>query len=106
VDGRAACRKTERPPGTATSLPESRDPSPRRHPDPPRAGRDLDPHRRQPLPAILYLLIWFASQLLESSASGLGAPEVGGVAVWAHIGGFVCGALLHRLFLDRGPPDR
>jgi len=56
------------------------------------------------LPAILYLLIWFLSQLLESSASGLGAPEVGGVAVWAHIGGFVCGALIHRLFLDRGPP--
>jgi len=54
------------------------------------------------VPAVLYLLIWFFTQLLESSLSGLDA----GVAWWAHIGGFACGVLLHRLFIGRGPRQR
>jgi membrane associated rhomboid family serine protease len=53
------------------------------------------------VPAIFYLLLWFVMQLLEGSVSGLHADAVGGVAVWAHVGGFLCGVLLHRLFLAR-----
>jgi membrane associated rhomboid family serine protease len=50
-------------------------------------------------PAWLVILEWFALQLL----SGLGALAVpsaaGGVAFFAHIGGFVCGLLLVRLLM-------
>jgi len=50
-------------------------------------------------PAWLVILEWFALQLL----SGLGALAVpsagGGVAFFAHIGGFVCGLLLIRLLM-------
>jgi membrane associated rhomboid family serine protease len=43
------------------------------------------------IPAVLYLLFWFAMQLLSGVAS-LNVPEgTGGVAWWAHIGGFVAG---------------
>jgi membrane associated rhomboid family serine protease len=44
------------------------------------------------LPAVVMLLYWFAIQFL-SGASSIGA-EGGGVAWWAHIGGFVAGAML------------
>jgi len=53
-----------------------------------------------PLPAWLVLLYWFGLQLL----SGLPqlftpSPEIaGGVAVWAHVGGFLAGVLLIKLF--------
>ncbi|HEU5059375.1 MAG TPA: rhomboid family intramembrane serine protease [Kofleriaceae bacterium] len=53
------------------------------------------------MPAVLFLLIWFVTQLVQGSASGLATDAVGGVAWWAHVGGFVCGAVLHRLFLAR-----
>jgi len=58
------------------------------------------------LPAIVFLLIWFGLQLLQAW-SGLGAEGMGGgVAWWAHVGGFAAGILLHRLFLDRRPAPR
>ncbi|MCX5974655.1 MAG: rhomboid family intramembrane serine protease [Coprothermobacterota bacterium] len=43
-----------------------------------------------PLPAWLYLIIWFGSQFLIASSTG--------VAVQAHIGGFLAGILLVVLF--------
>ncbi len=52
------------------------------------------------VPAVLLLGLWFATQLL----SGLGTlavvrPEdMGGVAFWAHAGGFATGVALVRLF--------
>ena len=50
------------------------------------------------LPAVLVLGIWFAGQLLSSIA----APAVGGgVAFRAHVGGFVAGVLLIKLFSRR-----
>jgi membrane associated rhomboid family serine protease len=53
------------------------------------------------LPAITYLGFWILSQIF-SGALSLGLPEdVGGVAFWAHVGGFVAGVLLHRLFVRR-----
>jgi membrane associated rhomboid family serine protease len=51
------------------------------------------------LPALLFLVIWIAQQILFAYL-GLIAPtsEEGGVAYFAHIGGFVCGLLLIRAF--------
>jgi membrane associated rhomboid family serine protease len=52
------------------------------------------------IPAVLYLGFWFISQLLNGtleivhSASSPEAREVGGVAWWAHAGGFITGVLL------------
>jgi membrane associated rhomboid family serine protease len=44
------------------------------------------------IPAVAYLVIWFAMQLVSGLASlhGSGA-DGGGVAWWAHVGGFVAG---------------
>lgn len=52
------------------------------------------------LPAGLVLGAWFLLQFFQGVAS-LGGPDVGGVAFWAHIGGFVVGLVLGRI-LDRG----
>ncbi len=46
-----------------------------------------------PLPSVVVLAIWFAEQFL-SGISTLGGHGAGGVAWWAHIGGFIIGALL------------
>jgi len=53
-----------------------------------------------PLPAWLVLLYWFGLQLLGGIPELLApSPELaGGVAVWAHVGGFVAGVLLIRWF--------
>lgn len=61
------------------------------------------------IPAILYLGFWFVSQLFSGVLS-LGGASAGGVAWWAHIGGFIFGLLmagLARLTRSRGPnyPD-
>jgi membrane associated rhomboid family serine protease len=61
------------------------------------------------LPAYLMLLYWFLLQLLGGLPS-LAGVQGGGVAFFAHIGGFVTGALLIRLFLRedfrvRTPPS-
>ncbi|MEM6611711.1 MAG: rhomboid family intramembrane serine protease [Cyanobacteria bacterium P01_C01_bin.72] len=45
------------------------------------------------IPAIYFLGFWFVQQAFSSVAS-LGMPEAGGVAYWAHSGGFVFGAIL------------
>ena len=53
-----------------------------------------------PLPAWAVLLWWFGVQLLSGLPQVLSpSPDIaGGVAVWAHVGGFVAGALLIRVF--------
>ena len=52
------------------------------------------------LPAWAILLLWFAYQIVAGLPQLLAVnPEVsGGVAVWAHVGGFVAGALLVKAF--------
>jgi membrane associated rhomboid family serine protease len=48
-----------------------------------------------PLPAILFLFVWFAFQALNGVGSMLsGADAAGGVAWWAHVGGFTAGMAL------------
>jgi len=49
------------------------------------------------LPAWTMLLYWAAIQLV-SGLFGLLAQEGGGVAFWAHVGGFVAGVVLIKLF--------
>jgi membrane associated rhomboid family serine protease len=52
-----------------------------------------------PIPAWLVLAWWFGLQLLMALPRLGGAGEMtGGVAVWAHVGGFLAGVLLIRLF--------
>ena len=51
-----------------------------------------------PIPAWLVLIYWFGVQLFTAYLSPV-RPEVsGGIAVWAHIGGFVAGMLLVKIF--------
>jgi membrane associated rhomboid family serine protease len=50
------------------------------------------------VPAFLMLGYWFVLQLLGGTAA---VGEEGGVAFWAHVGGFLAGALLIGLFQDR-----
>src|SRR5262245_40522673 len=49
------------------------------------------------MPAWTMLLYWFVLQFLGGLA-GLAAREGGGVAFWAHAGGFVAGLVLVKLF--------
>ncbi len=49
------------------------------------------------LPASIVLGAWFVLQFFQGVLS-LGGPDVGGVAFWAHIGGFVSGVLMGLIF--------
>ena len=52
------------------------------------------------VPAWLLLIFWFALQLFSGWAM-VGAAQSGGVAFWAHVGGFVAGIALIPLFKKR-----
>ncbi len=56
------------------------------------------------LPAYIVLALWFVIQLFSGTAS-LGARDAsaGGVAWWAHIGGFLLGLALVKLFAQAPP---
>lgn len=59
------------------------------------------------IPAIVFLGFWFITQLF-SGLLALNVPNaanMGGVAWWAHIGGFMFGILAHRLFIRNIHPD-
>jgi hypothetical protein len=57
------------------------------------------------LPAWVVLGEWFVLQFLTGAATlstaGMGR-DVGGVAVWAHVGGFIAGMVMIKLFPERG----
>lgn len=52
------------------------------------------------IPAWIVLLYWFGIQVLSGlpELNSVGDGTVGGVAVWAHVGGFLTGLLLVRFF--------
>ena len=52
------------------------------------------------LPAWVVLGYWFLAQFLSGAATTIAAAgrSVGGVAFWAHVGGFVAGIILIKLF--------
>jgi membrane associated rhomboid family serine protease len=56
--------------------------------------------------ALLFIGLWFVMQLFNGVAS-LGvetAQTSGGVAYWAHVGGFVLGLVIGFIFRGRAPP--
>jgi membrane associated rhomboid family serine protease len=55
------------------------------------------------VPAWIILGYWFALQFLNGTATLLAfqGQSIGGVAFWAHVGGFVSGALMIKLFPER-----
>ncbi len=55
------------------------------------------------VPAVFYLAFWFLEQVFSGTLS-LTAPFFsGGIAWWAHIGGFVFGMITNRLFISITP---
>jgi len=56
------------------------------------------------VPAIIVLGMWFILQLF-SGVMTIGASDVGGVAFWAHIGGFVAGVVMALLFIPKRKPE-
>jgi membrane associated rhomboid family serine protease len=55
-----------------------------------------------PIPAVVILGLWFVLQFLSGVSSlGMATAASGGVAVWAHVGGFLLGMLITSL--ARGP---
>jgi membrane associated rhomboid family serine protease len=60
------------------------------------------------IPAVIYLMIWFAVQLyagIEEGGQGHGAA-MGGVAWWAHIGGFMFGMAFGPMLVVNRPRRR
>ena len=55
------------------------------------------------VPAFLFLGFWFGFQIWEGGFSLIEPQAGGGVAFFAHIGGFAFGALTVRLFMIRPP---
>jgi len=54
------------------------------------------------VPAWIILGYWFALQFLSGTATVLAVQQdMGGVAFWAHVGGFISGALLVKVFGER-----
>jgi len=55
--------------------------------------------------AAFLIVFWFASQFLAGVMSlGVTTEQTSGVAVWAHIGGFLCGLVLLQVLRPRGKP--
>jgi membrane associated rhomboid family serine protease len=55
------------------------------------------------LPAALMLLYWFAIQLLSGLSSLASVSQAQGIAWFAHVGGFVAGLILVRIFTGNRP---
>ena len=56
------------------------------------------------LPAWIVLGYWFLIQFLSGSATSIAYTDSsrgGGVAFWAHVGGFVAGILMIKVFPER-----
>jgi membrane associated rhomboid family serine protease len=53
------------------------------------------------IPALVFLLIWFGWQFLSGVAT-MGGDDGGGIAFWAHVGGFVAGVVLGPAFSQLG----
>jgi len=58
------------------------------------------------VPAVIYLLLWFAAQLYAGLMGGSQGARAGGVAWWAHIGGFLFGVALGPLLARMEPARR
>ncbi len=52
------------------------------------------------IPSVIFIAIWFLLQFF-SGVAALEVATTGGVAYWAHVGGFICGLLLVWLYFGR-----
>lgn len=50
------------------------------------------------IPATVFIVIWFCLQLIGGIGSANRAGDVGGIAFWAHIGGFMAGLIIANYF--------
>jgi membrane associated rhomboid family serine protease len=55
------------------------------------------------IPAVVFLGLWFVFQAWQANMDLAAPPESGGVAVFAHVGGFVFGVLAVKAFQRRAP---
>ncbi len=55
------------------------------------------------IPAFFYLAFWFVAQVFSAASAGAAGASV---AWWAHVGGFLTGLLVFRLFLRPRPRRR
>src|SRR5205823_4911172 len=53
------------------------------------------------VPAVVYLGIWFVSQLFSGTLALVSPAQAEGIAFWAHVGGFVSGMVLCGVFARR-----
>jgi membrane associated rhomboid family serine protease len=54
------------------------------------------------LPAVTYLAFWALSQVFSGTLSSSAPGGMGGIAWWAHVGGFAAGVILQFFFVKRG----
>jgi membrane associated rhomboid family serine protease len=59
-----------------------------------------------PIPAVLFAVVWFGLQLMQGSVELMSPNIAGGVAWWAHIGGFAFGALFAAIATGFGAECR
>jgi len=53
------------------------------------------------IPAVIFIGIWFLTQVYYGTMSLALGAGFGGIAWWAHIGGFVFGGFIYRFFLKK-----
>jgi membrane associated rhomboid family serine protease len=58
------------------------------------------------LPAWVFLLVWFAIQLVQGLAVLQGGEGVTNIAWWAHAGGFAAGMAMRFVFAKRKQQQR
>ena len=58
------------------------------------------------IPAVIYLFVWFAVQLYAGLQQSGRSAVMGGVAWWAHVGGFMFGVALGPILAINRPPRR
>ncbi|RYF93473.1 MAG: rhomboid family intramembrane serine protease, partial [Chitinophagaceae bacterium] len=57
----------------------------------------------QSLPAFLVVGLWFVFQVINGMGMLGGKEAAGGIAYAAHIGGFIAGLVLVKLFVNKKP---
>ncbi|MDD5322333.1 MAG: rhomboid family intramembrane serine protease [Methylococcales bacterium] len=55
------------------------------------------------VPAISFLGLWVMFQLYKATTAVIFEGTTVDVAWWAHLGGFIAGSILYRLFIRKGP---
>jgi membrane associated rhomboid family serine protease len=57
-----------------------------------------------PIPAVIFLFFWFFSQFFNGALAMVSSDGGGGIAWWAHIGGFLAGMFFYKYFLSKKRP--